>query len=167
MRLIEYMDVGGASAWSNETVLTAREIRAVVESEFPLVPLEDGQEAATAVNYRHTHGRREVRFIASISQPFCGCVLARTGVRRRPPLPLPLRYAGADLKPWLGDAVPVVQLAAAVRARWRARRPVPGAVRDPAQAGFGQGLAHGPHVAGRRLTASSAPHKTSLEKKTL
>lgn len=121
LRFIEYMDVGGASAWSNATVLTAREIRAIVEAEFPLVALATEHASATAVNYRHADGSARVGFIASISQPFCGdCSRARVSADGRLYTCL-FATQGTDLKPWLEDAVPAEQLAEALRNHWRTR----------------------------------------------
>jgi GTP 3',8-cyclase len=121
LRFIEYMDVGGASAWSNATVLTAREIRAIVESEFPLVALPAEHASATAVNYRHANGNGRVGFIASISQPFCGdCTRARVSADGQLYTCL-FATRGTDLKPWLGDAVPVEALTEALRDRWGTR----------------------------------------------
>ncbi|MCP3725156.1 GTP 3',8-cyclase MoaA [Paraburkholderia sp. CNPSo 3272] len=121
VRFIEYMDVGGAFDWSNATVLTAREIRAIVESEFPLVPLAAEREGATAVKYRHASGSGEVGFISSISAPFCGaCSRARVSADGQLYTCL-FATQGTDLNPWLGDAVPVEQLAESIRASWNAR----------------------------------------------
>jgi cyclic pyranopterin phosphate synthase len=121
LRFIEYMDVGGASAWSNATVLTAREIRAIVETEFPLVALAEERETATAVNYRHADQSTQVGFIASISQPFCGgCSRARVSADGRLYTCL-FATEGTDLKPWLADAVPVERLVETLRRRWSTR----------------------------------------------
>lgn len=121
LRFIEYMDVGGASGWSNATVLTAREIRTRVEAEFPLVALAAGHASATAVDYRHADGRGRVGFIASISQPFCGaCSRARVSADGRLYTCL-FATEGTDLKPWLGDAVAVETLAETLRRRWSTR----------------------------------------------
>ena len=120
MRFIEYMDVGGASAWSKSTVLSAREMREIVESEFPLVAI-DRQEAATSVNYRHMSGDGEVGFIASVSAPFCGdCSRARVSADGQLYTCL-FANRGTDLKPWLNDSVPCEQLVATLQSHWNAR----------------------------------------------
>lgn len=121
VRFIEYMDVGGASAWSNATVLTAREIRAIVESEFPLIPINTSDATATSVNYRHADGSGDIGFIASISQPFCGaCSRARVSADGQLYTCL-FAVQGTDLRPWLDDAAPEDELIDALRARWSAR----------------------------------------------
>lgn len=121
VRFIEYMDVGGATGWSKSTVLIAREIRAIVESEYPLVAMDRTNDAATSVNYRHADGHGEVGFIASISEPFCGeCSRARVSADGHLYTCL-FATQGADLKPWLGDAVPTARLIDAIHSRWNAR----------------------------------------------
>lgn len=121
VRFIEYMDVGGANAWSNATVLTARETRELIETEFPLVPVETRNPSATAVNYRHADGGGEVGFIASVSQPFCGdCSRARVSVDGQLYTCLFATH-GTDLRPWLSEAASAEQLAEAVKAQWLRR----------------------------------------------
>jgi len=118
VRFIEYMDVGGAGGWSNTKVITARETREIVESEFPLIPIVIGQQMGTAVNYRHADGAGEVGFIASVSQPFCGsCSRARVSADGQLYSCL-FATQGTDLRPWLTETASVEQLATAVRSRW-------------------------------------------------
>ncbi|WP_408293981.1 MULTISPECIES: GTP 3',8-cyclase MoaA [Paraburkholderia] len=121
VRFIEYMDVGGATGWSKSTVLTAREIRAIVESEYPLVANDRANNAATSVSYRHADGTGEVGFIASMSEPFCGeCSRARVSADGHLYTCL-FATQGADLKPWLGDAVPTARLIDELHSHWQAR----------------------------------------------
>ncbi|CAN7304980.1 GTP 3',8-cyclase MoaA [Caballeronia sp. LjRoot34] len=118
VRFIEYMDVGGAGGWSNTKVITARETREIIESEFPLIPIVMGQQMGTAVNYRHTDGAGEVGFIGSVSQPFCGsCSRARVSADGQFYSCLFATH-GTDLRPWLTDAASAEQLALTVHSRW-------------------------------------------------
>jgi len=118
VRFIEYMDVGGAGGWSNTKVMTARETRQVVESEFPLVPVIVYERTGTAVNYRHADDTGEVGFIASVSQPFCGsCSRARVSADGQFYSCLFATH-GTDLRPWLTGTASAEQLAMAVRSRW-------------------------------------------------
>ncbi|WP_408585170.1 GTP 3',8-cyclase MoaA [Paraburkholderia tropica] len=120
VRFIEFMDVGGASAWSKSTVLCAREMRAVVESEFPLVALCAGADS-TSVNYRHADGEGEVGFIASVSEPFRGeCSRARVSADGQLFTCL-FATSGASLKPWLDDTIADKQLVEVIQSRWNAR----------------------------------------------
>jgi len=118
LRFIEFMDVGGAGGWSNTKVITARETREIVESEFPLVPIGTREQMGTAVNYRHADGTGDVGFIASVSQPFCGsCSRARVSADGQLYSCL-FATQGTDLRPWLSETASVEQLATAVRNRW-------------------------------------------------
>jgi cyclic pyranopterin phosphate synthase len=121
VRFIEFMDVGGAAGWSNSTVLTARDMRAIVEGEFPLIALNDSDGSATSVNYRIANGQGTVGFIASVSQPFCGkCSRARVSADGQLYTCL-FATQGADLKPWLGETASSEQLIDAIHTRWHAR----------------------------------------------
>lgn len=118
VRFIEYMDVGGAGGWSDTKVMTAREMRGIVESAFPLVPVVVQEPTGTAVNYRHADGEGEVGFIASVSQPFCGsCSRARVSADGQLYSCL-FATQGTDLRPWLTHTASAEQLAVAVRNRW-------------------------------------------------
>ncbi|WP_321843848.1 GTP 3',8-cyclase MoaA [Paraburkholderia bannensis] len=120
VRFIEFMDVGGAAGWSNSTVLTAQNMRAIVENEFALLPLY-ADESSTSVNYRIANAKGTVGFIASVSQPFCGkCSRARVSADGQLFTCL-FAKQGADLKPWLGDAVSSDELIDAISTRWQNR----------------------------------------------
>ncbi|WP_322070245.1 GTP 3',8-cyclase MoaA [Paraburkholderia bannensis] len=120
VRFIEFMDVGGAAGWSNSTVLTAQNMRAIVENEFALQPLY-ADESSTSVNYRIANAKGTVGFIASVSQPFCGkCSRARVSADGQLFTCL-FAKQGADLKPWLGDAVSSDELIDAISTRWQNR----------------------------------------------
>jgi len=104
LRFIEYMDVGGASAWGRGRVVTADEVRARVAAEFPLRALpgaDGGRDGATAQRFEHADGQGELGFIASVSQPFCGdCSRARVSSDGRLYTCL-FATRGLDLRPWL------------------------------------------------------------------
>jgi cyclic pyranopterin phosphate synthase len=71
MRYIEYMPIG-AEAWEREKVYFAHEILEQIEREVgPLVPAEDYDPRAPAMEFRYTDGGGRVGIIASISRPFC------------------------------------------------------------------------------------------------
>lgn len=70
VRFIEYMDVGGATHWSPDAVLTAAEILETVTGELgPVTPLA-GRGAAPAQRYALADGTT-FGIIASVTQPFC------------------------------------------------------------------------------------------------
>jgi cyclic pyranopterin phosphate synthase len=71
MRYIEYMPIG-AEAWERGKVYFAHEILEQLEREVcPLVPADDYDPRAPAMDFRYTDGCGKVGIIASISRPFC------------------------------------------------------------------------------------------------
>jgi cyclic pyranopterin phosphate synthase len=71
LRFIEYMPIG-AEAWERNKVYFAHEILDQLEQAIaPLVPAEDYDPRAPAMEFRYTDGGGTVGIIASISRPFC------------------------------------------------------------------------------------------------
>jgi cyclic pyranopterin phosphate synthase len=71
MRFIEYMPIG-ADHWERSKVYFAYEIMEQLEREIaPLVPVEDYDPRAPAMEFRYTDGGGRVGIIASVSRPFC------------------------------------------------------------------------------------------------
>jgi cyclic pyranopterin phosphate synthase len=71
MRFIEYMPIG-ADQWERGKVYFAHEILEQLEREIaPLVPAEDYDPRAPAMEFRYTDGGGRVGIIASVSRPFC------------------------------------------------------------------------------------------------
>jgi cyclic pyranopterin phosphate synthase len=71
MRFIEYMPIG-ADNWERAKVYFAHEIMEQLEKEVaPLVPVEDYDPRAPAMEFRYTDGGGRVGMIASVSRPFC------------------------------------------------------------------------------------------------
>jgi cyclic pyranopterin phosphate synthase len=71
MRYIEYMPIG-AETWEREKVFFAHEIlEALDRGVCPLVPAEDYDRRAPAMDFRYSDGRGKVGIIASVSRPFC------------------------------------------------------------------------------------------------
>jgi cyclic pyranopterin phosphate synthase len=71
MRYIEYMPIG-ADAWERGKVVFGHEILEAIEREVcPLVPAEDYDPRAPAMDFRYTDGGGRVGVIASVSRPFC------------------------------------------------------------------------------------------------
>ena len=78
LRFIEYMDVGHTNGWRLDEVVTAEEVVALVDGEYPLEPLDPTYRGEVANRWRYRDGRGEIGVIASVSQPFCGdCTRAR------------------------------------------------------------------------------------------
>jgi cyclic pyranopterin phosphate synthase len=71
MRFIEYMPIG-ADQWERNKVYLAHEILEQLEKEVaPLVPADDYDPRAPAMDFQYTDGGGRVGIIASISRPFC------------------------------------------------------------------------------------------------
>jgi cyclic pyranopterin phosphate synthase len=71
MRYIEYMPIG-AEAWERGKVVFAHEMLEVIEREVgPLMPAEDYDPRAPAMDFRYADGGGRVGIIASVSRPFC------------------------------------------------------------------------------------------------
>jgi cyclic pyranopterin phosphate synthase len=71
MRFIEYMPIG-ADHWERDKVYFAHEILDQLETAIaPLVPVDDYDPRAPAMEFRYTDGGGRVGIIASVSRPFC------------------------------------------------------------------------------------------------
>ena len=70
VRFIEFMPLDGDHAWSQDRVLPGEELRAIIDSVYPLeeVPREPH---STARVYRFADGQGEIGFINPVSEPFC------------------------------------------------------------------------------------------------
>ena len=71
IRFIEYMDVGGATQWSEKSVFSKKEMLAALEAAFggPIEPIEP-ESWAPAKRFRLPNGT-VVGIIASTTEPFC------------------------------------------------------------------------------------------------
>jgi cyclic pyranopterin phosphate synthase len=71
LRFIEYMPIG-ADAWERDKVYFAHEILEQLETSVaPLVPADNYDPRAPAMEFQYTDGGGRVGIIASISRPFC------------------------------------------------------------------------------------------------
>jgi GTP 3',8-cyclase len=71
VRFIEFMPLDADQQWSEDKVLPNAEVRAIIESKYPLVPL-GRQRHGTARRYAFADGEGELGFISPVSEPFCG-----------------------------------------------------------------------------------------------
>ena len=70
VRFIEFMPLDADHEWTPDAVLSGEEIRAIVESRWPLV--EAPREAhATARVFHFADGRGSLGFVNPVSEPFC------------------------------------------------------------------------------------------------
>ena len=70
VRFIEFMPLDADHAWSEDRVLTGREIRAMIDAVHPLEP-KPRESHSTARTYRFRDGDGEIGFINPVSEPFC------------------------------------------------------------------------------------------------
>jgi GTP 3',8-cyclase len=78
LRFIEYMDVGNSNGWQMNDVVTASEIIAIIDAEWPIEPIEANYAGEVASRWRYRDGAGEIGVIASVTEPFCGaCTRAR------------------------------------------------------------------------------------------
>jgi GTP 3',8-cyclase len=115
MRFIEYMPIG-AEVWERGKVYFAHEILEQLEQQVaPLVPAEDYDPRAPAMEFRYADGPGRVGIIASVSRPFClSCNRVRLTAEGK------LRNClfaldEVDLMPLLRGNAPAAEIAALVR----------------------------------------------------
>ena len=72
LRFIEFMDVGTTNGWLLKDVVTADEIRQLIDSRWPLEALPKRYPGEVAQRYRYRDGGGDIGIIASVTKPFCG-----------------------------------------------------------------------------------------------
>jgi cyclic pyranopterin phosphate synthase len=133
-RFIEYMDVGGATQWSMDDVVSREQMLALIAEKYGAVEaLHDGGPAP-AERYRLADGLT-FGIIASTTAPFCSsCDRSRVTADGTWLLCL---YAddGVDLREPLRRGAPDEEIASLIRARWQARtdRGAEARLADPAR----------------------------------
>jgi GTP 3',8-cyclase len=121
VRFIEYMDVGGATHWSMDRVMTCAEILQTLERHYGGVAPIVETSSAPADRYRLDDGT-VFGVIASTTRPFCqDCDRSRLTADGMWYLCL---YAsrGTDLRAAVRRGAPPNELAAMIRSGWEARR---------------------------------------------
>lgn len=120
VRFIEYMDVGGATQWSMQKVVSQAEILARLTRHYGPIAPEAGRGSAPAARFRLGDGTR-FGIVASVSEPFCrACDRSRLTADG---LWYTCLYAqqGTDLKPLLRGGADQEQLVQRIRAGWARR----------------------------------------------
>ncbi len=120
VRFIEYMDVGGATRWSKDAVVSRAEMLAVLERRYGQIEPVAEATSAPADRYRLPDGT-VFGIISSTTAPFCrSCDRSRLTADGMWYLCL---YAlkGIDLRGPLRSGASVKELTALVTGRWQAR----------------------------------------------
>ena len=121
VRFIEYMDVGGASRWSPDRVVSRREMLETLTQHYGVVtPIDDPGSSAPADRFALADGTT-FGIISSTTDPFCGtCDRSRLTADGMWYLCL---YAtrGLDLRAPLRQGASTEELKALVSGGWRAR----------------------------------------------
>jgi cyclic pyranopterin phosphate synthase len=121
IRFIEYMDVGGASRWSADRVVSRQEILARLSRHYGVIaPIDEPGSSAPAERYA-LDGGTTFGIIASTTDPFCRtCDRSRLTADGMWYLCL---YAtrGLDLRGPLRAGMPIEELRALIGGGWRAR----------------------------------------------
>jgi len=121
LRFIEYMDVGTTNGWQKDDVVSADEILAAIDNEWPTEPVAPDREGQPAEQYRYLDGGGTVGVIASVTKPFCRtCSRARMSAVGELFTCL-FATSGHDLRPLVRDDATEGELAAAIRAVWSGR----------------------------------------------
>jgi cyclic pyranopterin phosphate synthase len=128
LRFIEYMDVGETNGWQMDEVLPSAELIKLLQTEFPLVPLEASAPGETAQRwgYADSFGKfdpalGEVGVISSVTQAFCSdCNRARLSTEGQLYLCL-FAVQGHDLRSLLRDGASDADIASAVGLIWQQR----------------------------------------------
>ena len=128
LRFIEYMDVGETNGWQMNEVLPSAELIKLLQTEFPLVPLEASAPGETAQRwgYANTQGvfdpaLGEVGVISSVTQAFCGdCNRARLSTEGQLYLCL-FAAQGHDLRSLLRNGASDADIASAIGLIWNER----------------------------------------------
>jgi cyclic pyranopterin phosphate synthase len=73
LRFIEQMPLDAQHGWRREQMVTADEILAALQAEFPLTPADPGERgSAPAETFLVDGGPQTVGVIGSVTRPFCG-----------------------------------------------------------------------------------------------
>jgi len=128
LRFIEYMDVGATNGWRMDEVLPSRDVVALLQREFPLLPLQASSPGETAQRWgyagsdgQHDPALGEIGVISSVTQAFCrSCNRARLSTEGKLYLCLFATH-GYDLRGLLRGGASDAEIAAAIGRAWGQR----------------------------------------------
>ncbi len=121
LRFIEYMDVGASNGWRMDEVLPSAEVLALLQAEWPLLPLDPTVAGETAERWRYADGRGEIGLISSVTQAFCqDCNRARLSTEGKLFLCL-FATRGHDLRSLLRSGASDADITSALAGVWAGR----------------------------------------------
>lgn len=128
LRFIEYMDVGSTNGWCMDEVLPSDEVIRLLQTEYPLVPLEAATPGETAKRWGYADASGlydpalgEIGVISSVTHAFCGdCNRARLSTEGQLYLCL-FAQQGYDLRSLLRGEASDADIAAALAHIWQGR----------------------------------------------
>ena len=78
VRFIEFMDVGNINGWKLDQVVPSSELVRMIDTVFPIEPVDKNYNGEVAERYRYLDGKGEIGFISSVTETFCmNCTRAR------------------------------------------------------------------------------------------
>jgi cyclic pyranopterin phosphate synthase len=121
VRFIEYMDVGHTNGWRMDHVVSAAEIVAAIDREYPLEPVDPNYRGEVAQRWRYRDNGHEIGVIASVTQAFCrDCTRARLSTDGKLYTCL-FAESGYDFRELLRGDYSDAQIGNAIAAVWRQR----------------------------------------------
>lgn len=121
LRFIEFMDVGTTNGWNYKDVISKKEIHDLINSHYPLEPVEPGYVGEVAKRYRYSGTDTEVGFISSVTESFCtSCNRARVSTDGKLFTCL-FAQSGFDLKSMIRGNASDDELKEAIRGVWGKR----------------------------------------------
>ncbi len=129
LRFIEYMDVGSTNGWCMDDVLPSADVIRLLQTEFPLVPLEASAPGETAQRWGYADAQGaydpslgEIGVISSVTQAFCqDCNRARLSTEGKLYLCL-FATQGYDLRDMLRNGTPDTDLSSTIAHIWQGRQ---------------------------------------------
>ena len=121
LRFIEYMDVGASNGWRMDEVLPSADLLDLLQTEWPLRPLDPTVAGETAERWAYADGRGEIGLISSVTQAFCqDCNRARLSTEGKLFLCL-FATRGHDLRSLLRGGVSDADITSALAGVWAGR----------------------------------------------
>lgn len=121
VRFIEYMDVGSSNDWEKRQIVPSEKLIRLIDSVFPIEPLEKHYAGETAERWRYTDGSGEIGFIGSVTNAFCrDCTRIRLSTDGKLYTCL-FATDGYDVRFMLRDGWPDDEIATALAQHWQNR----------------------------------------------